>query len=82
MDVKSLRRWLRRLLTAAVICAIVAAVSGALQGVLSATGDGDGASAVRGVLLVASAGLSLSLAALVVVLAMIELNRDDGPPRN
>jgi hypothetical protein len=80
MNLGDRRRWIARLLTAAAICAIIAAVAGVLQSVLSATGDADGASAVRGVLLVAGTGIGLSLAALVVVVALIELHRDDEPP--
>jgi hypothetical protein len=80
MDRGDGRRWLARLLATAAVCAIIAAVSGILQGVLSATGDADGASAVRGVLLVAVTGVALCLAALLVLLAVIELKRE--PPRS
>jgi len=71
------RKWLRRLLASTGVCAAIAVISAVLQGALAASGDFDGAAAVRGVLLVALTGLGISLIGQVVVLAIIELMREE-----
>ena len=76
MNRQAWRKWLARLLVSSGVCALIAMISAVLQGALAATGDADGATAVRGVLLVAVTGLGMTLVAQFVILVVLELNRE------
>jgi hypothetical protein len=76
MNRQAWRQWLVRLLLSAGISTLLVIVSAVLQAVLSMAGDAAAASAVNGVLLVSATVLGLTLAGVVVVLAIIELTGD------
>jgi uncharacterized membrane protein len=79
-SVVKLREWIARLLWTGGTSLGIAVLAGLLSVVLAALGDGTGADAVRGVALVAVSVFVLAFVALVVFLAVNELDRDKPPP--
>lgn len=71
----NLRPWIARALWSGAASLGIGLVAGLLSLVLKAAGDGTGASAVRGVMLVATCVCGLAVLALVVLLAANELQR-------
>jgi len=72
-----LQLWIARALWAGGASLGIGALSGVMSLVMSSLGDRTGAEAVRGVTLVAAAVFALALVALVVLLAVTELKRED-----
>ncbi|MEK6259562.1 MAG: hypothetical protein AABP62_13170 [Planctomycetota bacterium] len=73
----NLRPWIARALWSGAASLGIGLVAGLLSLVLKATGDGSGAAAVRGVMLVAMCVGGLAVVALVVLLAANELQKPD-----
>ena len=73
----NLRPWIARALWSGAASLGISLVAGLLTLVLTAAGDGSGAAAVRGVMLVAITVCGLSALSLVVLLAAIELQKPD-----
>ena len=71
----NLRPWIARVLWSGAASLGIGLVAGLLSLVLKAAGDGSGAAAVRGVMLVAISVCGLAVLALVVLLAANELQR-------
>ena len=75
----NLREWIARALWSGGVSLGIAVIAGLLSFVLTALGDRTGADAVRGVTLVALSVFVLSFIALVVMLAVNELQRGEPP---
>ena len=73
----NLRPWIARALWSGAASLGISLVAGLLTLVLTAAGDGSGAAAVRGVMLVAITVCGLSALSLVVLLAALELQKPD-----
>ena len=73
----NLRPWIARALWSGAASLGIGLVAGLLSLVLKAAGDGSGAAAVRGVMLVAISVGGLAVVALVVLLAAHELQKPD-----
>ena len=73
----NLRPWIARALWSGAASLGIGLIAGLLSLVLRAAGDGSGAAAVRGVMLVAISVCGLAVVALVVLLAANELQRRD-----
>lgn len=73
----NLRPWIARALWCGSASLGIGLISGLLSLVLRATGDGSGAAAVRGVMLVAISVCGLAVVGLVVLLAANELRKPD-----
>jgi len=71
----NLRPWIARALWSGAASLGIGLVAGLLSLVLKSAGDGSGAAAVRGVLLVSIGVCGLAVLALVVLLAANELQR-------
>ena len=71
----NLRSWIARALWSGAASLGIGLVAGLLSLVLRATGDGSGAAAVRGVMLVSISICGLAVVALVVLLAANELQK-------
>ena len=71
----NLRPWIARALWSGAASLGIGLVAGLLSLVLKAAGDGSGATAVRGVLLVSISVCGLAVLALVVLLAANELQK-------
>ncbi len=71
----NLRPWIARALWCGAASLGIGFVAGLLSLVLKAAGDGSGAAAVRGVLLVSVSVCGLAVVALVVLLATNELHK-------
>ena len=73
----NLRPWIARALWSGAASLGISLVAGLLTLVLTAAGDGSGAAAVRGVMLVSISICGLAVVALVVLLAVNELQQPD-----
>ena len=71
----NLRPWIARALWSGAASLGIGLLAGLLSLVLRAAGDGSGAAAVRGVMLVSISVCGLAVLALVVLLAVNELQR-------
>ena len=75
----NLRPWIARALWSGAASLGIGLVAGLLSLVLKVAGDGSGAAAVRGVMLVAISVSGLAVVALVVLLAANELQKPNDP---
>ena len=75
----NLRPWIVRALWSGVASLGIGLVAGLLSLVLKAAGDGSGAAAVRGVMVVSISICGLAVLSLVVLLALNELQKPSDP---